>query len=57
MNLISGLATEGGERLGIRTPCNNAVVEIDRQINEGETPMQVENLELLKALIYRGHNQ
>ena len=57
MNLISGLVTKNGKRLGIRTPCNNAVVEIDRQINEGETPMQVENLDLLKELINRAHNQ
>jgi 2-dehydropantoate 2-reductase len=57
MDLISGLVTKGGARLGIRTPCNNAVVEIDRQINEGETPMRVENLDLLKELITRTHNQ
>ncbi|MFT5449154.1 MAG: 2-dehydropantoate 2-reductase [Gammaproteobacteria bacterium] len=57
MDLISGLVTKGGKQLGIRTPCNNAVVEIDRQINEGETTMQVENLDLLKELIDRAHNQ
>jgi 2-dehydropantoate 2-reductase len=57
MDLISGLVTNGGREHGIRTPCNNAVVEIDRQINEGETPMQVENLDLLKELINRAHNQ
>ena len=57
MNLISGLVTRGGKAHGIRTPCNNAVVEIDRRINQGETPMQVENLDLLKDLINRAHNQ
>lgn len=57
MDLISGLVTKGGNEHGIRTPCNNAVVEIDRQINEGETPMQPENLSLLKELINRAHNQ
>jgi 2-dehydropantoate 2-reductase len=57
MNLISGLVSEGGRKHGIRTPFNNAVVEIDRRINEGETPMGVENFDLLKELIHRGHNQ
>ncbi len=57
MDLITGLVTRGGQEHGIRTPCNNAVLKIDRQINEGETPMQVENLDLLKDLIHRAHNQ
>ena len=57
MALISGLVTRGGREHGIRTPCNDAVVEIDRQINAGETPMRPENLDLLKALIHRAHNQ
>ncbi|MDA0655012.1 MAG: NAD(P)-binding domain-containing protein [Proteobacteria bacterium] len=57
MDLISGLVTRNGKEHGIRTPCNDAIVEIDRQINEGETPMCPENFELLKNLINRAHNK
>lgn len=57
MDLITGLVCRGGRAHGIRTPCNDAVAEIDRRINVGETPMAPENLDLLKDLIHRSHNR
>ena len=57
MDLITGHVCRGGEEHGIRTPYNNAVAELDRQINEGETPMDPENFQKLQELIPRAHNQ
>lgn len=57
MDLITGHVCRGGEKHGIRTPYNNAVAEIDRQINVGETPMGPENFERLQEMINRSHNQ
>ena len=51
MEFISGLVTKKGKELGIPTPCNDAVVEIDRKINKGELKMDRSNFELLKARI------
>ncbi|HLF39201.1 MAG TPA: ketopantoate reductase C-terminal domain-containing protein, partial [Burkholderiales bacterium] len=51
MEFISGLVTKKGKELGIPTPCNDAVVDIDRQINKGELKMDRSNFELLKARI------
>jgi 2-dehydropantoate 2-reductase len=51
MEFISGLVTKKGKELGIPTPCNDAVVDIDRQINNGEIKMDRSNFELLKARI------
>src|SRR3990172_7414603 len=48
MEFISGLVTRKGRELGIPTPCNDAVVEIDRRINQGEIKMDRSNFELLK---------
>lgn len=59
----TALVTKNGEQFGIRTPLGftsevqQRIVEIDPQINEGETPMQAKNLDLLKELINRAHNQ
>jgi 2-dehydropantoate 2-reductase len=49
MEFISGLVARKGKELGILTPCNEAVVEIDRQINKGLLEMNPSNFELLKA--------
>lgn len=49
MDFISGLVTRKGKELGIPTPCNDAVVEIDRQINRGLLKMDRSNFELLKT--------
>lgn len=57
MDLITGHVCRGGEKHSIRTPYNNAVAEIDRQINVGETPMGPENFERLQEMINRSHNQ
>ena len=52
MEFISGLVTRKGRELGIPTPCNDAVVEIDRRINQGLLKMDRSNFELLnKGLI------
>ncbi len=50
MAFISGLVARQGKALGIDTPCNAAVAEIDRQINSGEIKMGRANFDLLKQL-------
>ena len=47
---ISGLVARKGRELGIPTPCNDAVTEIDRQINSGAINMDLANFERLKAM-------
>jgi hypothetical protein len=51
MEFISGLVSRKGRELGIPTPGNDAVVEIDRKINEGTLPMDRTNFELLRERI------
>lgn len=48
MEWIPGLVARKGRELGIATPYNDAVVEIDRLINRGELEMSPKNLELLR---------
>jgi 2-dehydropantoate 2-reductase len=48
---INGVVCDNGRRLGIPTPANDAVVEIDRRINEGSLKMDVSNFDLLRAAI------
>jgi 2-dehydropantoate 2-reductase len=48
MDYITGLVSRKGRELGISTPFNDAVIEIDRQINRGEISMEPANLERLK---------
>lgn len=48
MEFISGVVSKKGRELGIATPFNDAVVEIDRAINRGEIRMDRSNFELLK---------
>jgi len=48
MEWIPGVVSRKGKELGIPTPYNDAVVEIDRQINRREIPMRPENFELLR---------
>ena len=48
IEFISGVVSRKGRELGIVTPLNDAVVEIDRQINRGEIKMERANFELLK---------
>jgi len=55
MEYISGVVARKGKELGIPTPCNDAVVEIDRQINTGQIKMDRSNFELLKSKV--GGNQ
>jgi len=51
MEWIPGLVARKGRELGITTPYNDAVVEIDRQINRHEIEMRPENFELLKRIV------
>jgi 2-dehydropantoate 2-reductase len=51
MEFIPGLVAKRGRELGIATPFNDAVVEIDRRINKGEIKMDRSNFELLKAKV------
>jgi 2-dehydropantoate 2-reductase len=51
MEFISGVVSRKGKELGIPTPCNDAVVELDRQINKGLLKMETSNFELLKKRI------
>jgi 2-dehydropantoate 2-reductase len=51
MEYIPGVVSRRGRELGIPTPFNDAVVEIDRQINAGERKMDPSNLELLKTMV------
>jgi 2-dehydropantoate 2-reductase len=51
MEFIPGVVAKQGRELGIPTPCNDAVVEIDRLINTGHLKMDSSNFELLKEKI------
>lgn len=51
MEFIPGLVATQGRELGIPTPFNDAVTEIDRQINSGALKMDLANFELLKARV------
>jgi 2-dehydropantoate 2-reductase len=51
LEYISGLVARKGAELGIPTPCNTAVAEIDREIHQGKRSMGASNFERLKELI------
>jgi 2-dehydropantoate 2-reductase len=51
MEFIPGVVAHKGRELGIPTPCNEAVVEIDRKINQGLLKMERSNFELLQERI------
>jgi 2-dehydropantoate 2-reductase len=51
MEFIPGVVARKGRELGIPTPCNEAVVEIDRKINQGLLKMERSNFELLQERI------
>ena len=53
MEYIPGVVSRRGRELGIATPLNDAVVEIDRRINKGEIKMERANFELLKRAAQR----
>src|SRR5690349_7210808 len=53
MEFISGVVSKKGRELGISTPFNDAVVEIDRAINKGEIKMDRSNFELLKSKVMK----
>jgi 2-dehydropantoate 2-reductase len=48
MEFIPGVVSRKGKELGIATPFNDAVVEIDRMINRREIAMDPSNFELLR---------
>lgn len=49
IEFLSGLVAKQGRELGIATPFNDAVTEIDRQINSGEIKMDPSNYTLFRA--------
>ena len=51
MEFIPGVVAKKGRELGIATPFNDAVLDIDRQINRREIKMDRSNFELLKAKV------
>jgi 2-dehydropantoate 2-reductase len=53
MEFITGLVSRKGRELGIPTPFNDAVRELDRRINAGEIPMDPSNFEHLKKAVMR----
>lgn len=48
IEFISGLVSRKGRELGIPTPVNDAVTELDRRINRGELKMEAANYALLQ---------
>jgi len=48
MDFITGVVARKSKELGIPTPFNDAVLEIDRRINNGEIRMEAANFDLLK---------
>jgi ketopantoate reductase len=53
MEYIPGVVLRKGRELGIATPLNDAVVEIDRRINKRELKMDRANFELLKEAMQK----
>ena len=51
MEYIPGLVARKGRELGIPTPCNDAVIALDREINAGRLAMDRSNFDLLKTRI------
>ena len=51
MEYIPGLVCRKGRELGIATPYNDAVVELDREINAGRLAMDASNFERLKSSV------
>lgn len=51
MDFITGVVTRRGRELGIPTPFNDAVLELDRRINAGTLRMDPSNFELLKSMV------
>jgi len=51
MEYIPGAVSKHGRAHGIATPCNDAIVEIDRMINKGQLKMSPDNFALLKSKV------
>ena len=51
MEFIPGAVSKRGRELGIATPFNDAIVEIDRMINKGQIKMGPENFKLLQEKV------
>jgi 2-dehydropantoate 2-reductase len=51
MEYIPGVVCRKGKELGIPTPFNDAVLELDRQINAGKIKMDISNLDRLKSMV------
>ena len=51
LEFIPGAVSKRGRELGIATPFNDAIVEIDRMINRGELAMSADNFKLLQEKV------
>ena len=51
MSMINGLVAKAGKEHNIPVPCNEAVTEVDRRLNEGELEMDPANFGLLKSMV------
>jgi 2-dehydropantoate 2-reductase len=51
IEFISGLVARKGRELGIPTPANDAVTDLDRRINRGEITMSADNYALLRQQV------
>jgi 2-dehydropantoate 2-reductase len=51
MEFIPGAVSKRGRELGIATPFNDAIVEIDRMINKGQIKMSPDNFKLLQEKV------
>ena len=51
MEYIPGAVSRKGRELGIATPFNDAIVEIDRMINKGQLKMSPDNFKLLQQKV------
>jgi 2-dehydropantoate 2-reductase len=54
ISYINGVVCDNGRRLGIPTPANDVVVDLDRRINEGSLAMDRSNFDQLRQRIM-GH--
>ena len=52
VGMLNGYVCDAGDRLGIDTPYNDAVVRIVRGIEKGELPLSIENVRLFPDITY-----
>lgn len=55
MQFLTGVIVAKGREVGVPTPCNEIIRQMDAEINEGRLRMEVENLDILKQRIAALH--